>query len=206
MGCVIDGCVKTKTHARKLCRAHYMRDIRGTQALADARQSIDDGVRSPQDLPIRPKAVMEDVNTTHSARIGTTVWAVMMPYPSLDGTQPCAQLGPVWYEHDDERRIPTEVKEQRLHACHGCKFLVQCAEWATAHEEYGYWGGMTAGQRETRRRARRQRLVAPQYSGQVGFADRYDEREHEREIALQRAEWEPEVEVDTWLHDSGQAK
>lgn len=208
MRCNIEGCTKTdRTETdgklrRGMCRAHYMKWKRGTLDLEGLQPTVDDGVRSPADLPVIPKAVIEGVGTPFSGDKGD-LWAVLMPYPSLDNTQPCSSMGTYWFDGTvEDREMTGEERVQRLKACTSCPFQVACAEWATAHEEYGFWGGLTADQRIKRRTLRRQRLVAPQYAGMIGFTGRYSEREHEREIALQRAEGPvDEVEVDPWLHD-----
>lgn len=198
MSCAIADCDNSGKIRKGMCRAHYMRQRRGTLGLAEGRVNTDDGVRNPSDLPILPKAVIDGIGTPFSGDKGS-MWAVIMPYPSLDGSQPCAQLDAYWYDPDlDEATLSGSERNMRQQACNGCPFLVSCREWAVAHEQYGYWGGMTAHQRERRRTARRQRLVAPQYAGQIGFPDRWDEREHEREIAMQTATFEPE-EVDECL-------
>lgn len=200
MSCVITNCDSGGQLRKGLCRAHYMKHRRGTLDLSVRRVNDDDGVRSPSDLPVTPKAVLTDIGTVFSKDKGA-MWAAIMPYPSLDGSQPCAQMGTYWFDPDlDEKTLTHEERAARQDACGGCPFLVQCREWAMAHEEFGYWGGMTARQRRSRRTVRRQRLVAPQYAGQVGFEGRFDEREHDREVALQTGTFEPDSqEVDEWL-------
>ena len=48
------------------------------------------------------------------------------------------------------RKIPESTKR----VCRECPVQEQCLEWALRHEEYGYRGGMTEGQRRIERKVR----------------------------------------------------
>lgn len=148
---------------RGMCRRHYGQSVRGTLNLNDPDPLIEsDQVRSPADLPVPFKAV------THRAD-GT--WAVMLPYPSFDGTQPCTENPAMWDEDDDS----PNSRGLRLAACKRCPFRISCFEWGMAHEEYGYFGGAPGSTRDRLRRARGQRLVTPQVGGDSFPDRRWDE-------------------------------
>lgn len=162
--CSEEGCDDGKrVHARGLCRSHYVRAL-GLVGLRDLLEHADDGARGPNDLPVAPKAV---------GLPGRGRWVVMMPYPSLDGTQPCAQDPDLFSQEPKDRgREARSVNNARAKACRDCPFLVSCREWATAHEEFGYWGGLSETRRRQRRLARGQVLVNPLYAGTAGFTGR----------------------------------
>lgn len=141
-----------------MCKKHYGQSMRGTLGWKDPDPLIDDDqVRGPRDLPILPKAV------THR----DDMWAVVMPYPSFDGSQPCAENPDLWDEDSDT----PNSKGLRLAACKRCPFRVSCFEWGMAHEEYGTFGGANDSTRDKLRKKRRQRLVTPQTGGDT-FPDR----------------------------------
>lgn len=173
MNCSVDD---GTTHSRTMnkgrngmCRRHY--DIaRGaievnhdTARVKELEQPVDDGVRSPQDLPIQPKAsVMQPDGRT---------WAVLMPYPSLDGTQECARY-PELFDITEDQGDQSRLLLDRMELCARCPFLAACREWSIAHEQYGFWAGMSATARRNRRRARGQLLATPTAAYAVGFIDR----------------------------------
>jgi hypothetical protein len=161
-----------KKHARDLCKRHYRVATRFTKEEHAERARVraltppvDDGVRSPGDLPVIAKAVSPLLNRRGVPR---TEWAVMMPYPSLDGTHKCDGREDLFTADDGDVRFGQDVLEM----CASCPFLTPCQEWALAHEEYGYWGGMGPHQRRERRRARGQMLVTPHLAYAAGFPGR----------------------------------
>jgi hypothetical protein len=168
-----------------MCPSHYGKSVRGTLHYADPDPLIDnDEVRGPGDLPIIPKT-----SATWDRDGG--MWAVVMPYPSLDGSQPCAADPELFDEDSDRDRVP------RLAACKGCPFRTSCFEWAMAHEEFGYWAGTYAKGRKKMRVKRRQALVTP-HLGNL-FPDRDWEERIKRDKA--RAEQIHEYMEEDWYAD-----
>lgn len=96
-------------------------------------------------------------------------------YPDYDGTQNCAQVGVevFFYSADEEdepyvergRNIPSVMKKFKLpyktysyhdallvDVCHDCPFLQQCFAHSLVNEEYGFWAGTNAGDRNRLRK------------------------------------------------------
>lgn len=48
--------------------------------------------------------------------------------------------------------------------CMRCPVLQECREWAITHENYGFWGGMTATERASERVLRGIELDEPEYT------------------------------------------
>jgi WhiB family transcriptional regulator, redox-sensing transcriptional regulator len=81
------------------------------------------------------------------------------PYP-YDGTEPCNSLGlPVYFG-----KTPADLNRARQ-VCAGCPLLEACSAWAVEHEEFGFWAGMTAPERERIRRERGLTLHRPEARG-----------------------------------------
>lgn len=74
-----------------------------------------------------------------------------MRYPEFDGTQSCAEVG-VDVFYPEGRPYETSVLRPM---CLGCSFLVDCRDYALAHEVDGFWGGLTPDERRTVRRGLR---------------------------------------------------
>lgn len=55
-----------------------------------------------------------------------------------------------WYVGDERSSSPEDRILSRI--CGSCPVLTQCREHALAHEKWGYWGGMSARERELTRR------------------------------------------------------
>lgn len=130
---------------RGMCRKHYSRYLRGT--LGRTKPDVDDGVRSPADLTVRAKG---------ARYLSDGRWAVAMPYPAFNGKQACAKYPHLYAE---ELHYQDPNTRERADLCARCTFRQSCAEWATAHEVGGYWGGLTVADREARRKARGQVLL-----------------------------------------------
>lgn len=47
--------------------------------------------------------------------------------------------------------------------CLGCPVLQECREWGILHEEYGFWGGLTATERASERVLRGIKVDEPSY-------------------------------------------
>jgi hypothetical protein len=156
-GCSVEGCDWTPSPGRWLrkgmCQSHYAKSRANTLHREQPDPLIDDDqVRSLEDLPTRKAGI----------RVGTgNRWAVLMPYPSFDGTQACA--GDLTFADE-----PSPAREQ---TCKQCPFRQSCFEWAMAHEEFGFWAGVTASRRAEMRQERGQALVTPQLGGNA-FPDR----------------------------------
>lgn len=50
---------------------------------------------------------------------------------------------PSVYDEDGYVEVPSEVKQ----LCGLCPVREACLDWATGHDEYGFWGGMSRYQR-----------------------------------------------------------
>lgn len=73
-----------------------------------------------------------------------------MKYPNWTGDEPCRQAPELFWpetraELDDARPMLTNV-------CRVCPMVDECREWAIRHEEHGWWGGMSPGDRNHVRR------------------------------------------------------
>jgi hypothetical protein len=201
-GCRYLDC-ETKSKARGLCERHARQAEGGLLGLDSVKTvgSWDDGVRAPEDLPIKPKQV-GTVRVSRNGRPARDLWAVVMPYPSLDGTQPCQGYEDLF---DDETRDRGGSKKGLVEAvalCNKCPFQTQCFEWAMAHEEFGFWAGATKGARAQIRERRGQILVTLGVEMQVNSPFR--ERNWAGQLERARNAWnaaDPEVEevdVDEW--------
>lgn len=80
-----------------------------------------------------------------------------MKYPDFDGSQACAQIGSEFFYPPQEN--PQGIHRRRLkEICGSCNFQDPCLEYALAHEQDGWWGGTSSGERRAIRRARGLRL------------------------------------------------
>jgi hypothetical protein len=71
-------------------------------------------------------------------------------------------------DHDSLYRAPKPATYGMLRRlCLSCPVLQECREWAIAHEEYGFWGGMSPIERESERSMRGVRLQTPLYEVMV---------------------------------------
>lgn len=77
-------------------------------------------------------------------------------YPAFDGSQNCASVGTVLFFPEDNlgrcSLVNDEIKAALIQVCSNCSFLTECATYAINHEEYGFWGGMSAKERRDYRR------------------------------------------------------
>lgn len=163
------------TRRRGLCNRHFKQAQEGLLGL-DLLRSEWDGVSSPEDLPIQPKAAMTQLTVGNAGGTARDLWAVVMPYPSFDGTQKCVGYEDLFDEVDkpDREREPDSTRSTRTAEaatlCARCPFNQACYEWAMAHEDHGFWAGTTWALRRKIRTNRRQRLVTP--GGSSPFLDR----------------------------------
>lgn len=196
-----------KPKARGLCLRHARQADAGILGIDYLRtaESWDDGVRSPDDLPVKPKMVAEITTNRQGSQKGRTMWAVIMPYPSLDRSQPCQGFEDLF--DDDGRNGKTRTNRDLAEAatlCNKCPFQTECFEWAMAHEESGFWAGTTRNARKALRVRRNQSLVTLGLGVALNgpFADRDWSGVLDREAALWSAtqDIEPleEVESDEW--------
>ena len=78
--------------------------------------------------------------------------------PNFTGFEPCATTDPELFFPENG---PGGISTKRLRAiCDGCRLSIyaECREWAVWNERWGFWGGMTATEREAERSARGIRL------------------------------------------------
>lgn len=80
----------------------------------------------------------------------------MIEYPfflRVTGSEPCSQVDPeMFFEEVGALALLNEPILRGL--CSGCPILGECAEHAIRHEEFGFWGGLTATERKDIRRRR----------------------------------------------------
>lgn len=99
----------------------------------------------------------------------------------LTGAEPCTQTDPeMFYEESGPQALLNIPILRKI--CADCPIINECAEHAIAHEEYGFWGGLTARERKLLRRKRRQRMVSPVvYNDTVVAARKAEQRKRERD-------------------------
>lgn len=102
-----------------------------------------------EDIKPRPRAF------THTER-GVAVLAALLPAHKRAS---CEGDGRFLREaYGGNRHLePRELRE----TCGTCPLFDACAEWGIAHEEYGFWGGMTPEERAVARLIRGQIVVEP---------------------------------------------
>ena len=117
-----------------------------------------------EDIHPKPRAF------TRTSR-GVAVLAALLPFNT-----PAACAG-------DDRFIGDEYHYQRNRAlrkiCDGCPLMDACAEWGIAHEEFGFWGGLTPTERDVARKIRGQVRVEPHTGHTVApdfMADPFDKK------------------------------
>lgn len=72
---------------------------------------------------------------------------------NVTGTEPCQQMDPeLFFEESNYGAAVLAPLLKRV--CEGCPILFECREHAVAHEEFGFWGGMSARERKIERRRR----------------------------------------------------
>ena len=116
-----------------------------------------------------PTAVLPRQVRWFTGRGGVEQFAVQMPYPSLDGSQACAGREDLFLSENTNGTFA----EMMGYICDTCPFMVQCREWALAHEGYGFWGGTTPNMRVKIRRERGQVMVQPHLGNAYGFNDTF---------------------------------
>ena len=84
----------------------------------------------------------------------------MSKYPNFQGDQPCAQVGSEFY-YLEQGGEAVHIAEHLRPLCHSCPYFRQCRLWAIKHEEYGFWGGMTASERKRYRILHKVKLESP---------------------------------------------
>lgn len=83
-----------------------------------------------------------------------------VPYPPLDGTEPCRQWNPDFYYPTKDTASLT-IQAVITRTCGSCHVQQECLTWGLHHENYGYWGGVGPKERKRMRRALRISLVTP---------------------------------------------
>lgn len=76
-----------------------------------------------------------------------------LPVGELDGFAArgqCVGLDPAFFFPEDGQRVSPIAR----HACETCCVREECLVWALAHEEFGFWAGTTADERQTLRKQR----------------------------------------------------
>lgn len=71
----------------------------------------------------------------------------------LTGSEPCQQVDPELFFSEcsaESARLAPQLKQ----LCSSCPILSECAEHALHHEEFGFWGGMSARERSIVRKRR----------------------------------------------------
>lgn len=73
---------------------------------------------------------------------------VVAPYPTLDGSQLCAQVDVEMF-FPEKGGSPTPARQ----LCASCDFLRPCLAYALTHDVHGVWGGTSQKQRRTHQKA-----------------------------------------------------
>lgn len=103
----------------------------------------------------------------------------------LTGSEPCSEIDPELFFIEDREHLDG-MKPFLRQLCHGCPILDECHEHAIRHEEYGFWGGLTAQERKRERRSRNIVLESvSRYNISVVSAREKERKERERD-GLQR--------------------
>jgi hypothetical protein len=69
----------------------------------------------------------------------------------LTGAEPCAQVDPELFDIDEAPTLEM-WKPYLRDLCSSCPVFTECRDHAIKHEEYGFWGGMSANERKMYRR------------------------------------------------------
>lgn len=133
--------------ANRYCRKHWLAD-RAKKILPELASTQP---QHPDLLPVQPVRVYWNLPPNMAGE-----WGVIVPYPSVDGTQPCIDEVEA-FDWDDEKEIAA-IRICR-EACRGCSFRVPCREFGIAHSKHGVWGGLTSWERDLVRRARGQAYI-----------------------------------------------
>lgn len=75
-----------------------------------------------------------------------------MKYPAFTGDEPCRSVGTDSYYPDETSRIDNAVLKNLC--VNACAMYAECYEWSLHHEGWGFWAGMTNGERRAVRRTR----------------------------------------------------
>lgn len=84
----------------------------------------------------------------------------MSKYPNFQGDQLCAQVGHDFY-YVEKGGEAVHIAAHLKKVCNSCPYLVDCREWAIVHEEFGYWGGLSANERNRLRSKHKILLETP---------------------------------------------
>lgn len=69
-----------------------------------------------------------------------------VPYPPVDGTQPCAAEEPeLFFPRTSRDQYFSEPRAKAV--CEHCPFFTPCLEWAVAHNTDGLWAGTSPAER-----------------------------------------------------------
>lgn len=82
------------------------------------------------------------------------------PTPPYDGTEACSGVGWTWFFTKGRENI-----EAASALCARCPMLEACDAWSLEREEFGYWAGRTAKERNQVRRERGIVLHRPEARG-----------------------------------------
>lgn len=77
-----------------------------------------------------------------------------LPLSELDGFSArgeCVGLDPAFFFPEDGQRVSPIARR----ACEACGVREECLTWALAHEEFGFWAGLTSDERDRLRRHRK---------------------------------------------------
>lgn len=74
-----------------------------------------------------------------------------MTFPNLDDAS-CAEVGTHFFFLDAGHADWTSARHTLRRICDGCPVQRGCFEWAIQHEEFGWWGGYSAGERAAMRK------------------------------------------------------
>jgi hypothetical protein len=73
-------------------------------------------------------------------------------YPQWQGNEPCRSTDPEAFYPDNFDVGAMKRKLRRI--CDGCPSFDPCQEWAIWNEDVGFWGGLSANERQQIRKTR----------------------------------------------------
>lgn len=72
-----------------------------------------------------------------------------VPYPPVDGSEPCRQVDPDMFFPESSSNIPVRLAKA---LCADCDIRQECLAYALAYNVQGVWGGTTGKDRQEMRR------------------------------------------------------
>jgi len=87
--------------------------------------------------------------------------------PRFAGDEPCRTNPDCFYSEDGETHLKAKHAIAKT-LCASCPMLLACRTWAIHSERYGYWGGMSPGERSMYRQVHGIGLAEPHLRSRRG--------------------------------------